>query len=491
MSSTRIKECYIDSKNKRLDKVVSIEHVNDLKTEINRKLKSKGKLRTGPFWTAYNRENLGSIPRKVENIIINEKTNNTKKGFLSNTSRFSDRNESVKYNIPGPGSYNSDATSTIDKSGISVYSSKGYGNGFIKGTSRFDDYSDYLQKYTPGPSDYLKTQADNFSSDKNIKYKSLYKKKEYVSLKETITTPGPGFYNPERLVTDNSKQNTTSNFFFKSTSKRFNMFGGNQEKIKDNSESNLNTMSNFFNNTNYTTFENTQYNNTNYTNNSNNNISNSTNYNKTFYNPIQPKEEKTIPKNKGLFPSITTYVFNFPNNKKLSSYNTEINNAVESAYVKGPRINHENKTLSHFFKPQSPQKEDILETHGIKTDKINTSKIKPGPGSYNIELGLGHTKTDFYQPNYEFMKFQREAKQNRLKTKPKRKKHIRKNDFYSTYSCFNVDKLSKNLSCTFASNSPKNKSEFNQLPGPCYYSPTISPSKTSFNNNKNNVWMAI
>ena len=117
------------------------------------------------------------------------------------------------------------------------------------------------------------------------------------------------------------------------------------------------------------------------------------------------------------------------------------------------------------------------------------NKPKPGPGTYNINRDMGLKENKFIQLHEQFLIFQRQAFKDKLNTKIKKKKITRKNDFYSTYSCFNLDNNTFNQMSIFASKSPKSNQTESKIPGPCYYSPKISPSKTIFNINKTKKWM--
>jgi len=155
--------------------------------------KNKGKLYLGPVWNAFNRENLGSIPRKIENVLVNDK--NSKLGFLSQTERFCYKAHESNSILPGPASYHS---SIMNTTGSSFYSSKGFGNGFASTCDRFNERDYDMLKYKPGPGEYKVddkfTVIDSIKSSLN--FKSLYGKNQVKSMKITKNTPGPGYYNP-------------------------------------------------------------------------------------------------------------------------------------------------------------------------------------------------------------------------------------------------------------------------------------------------------
>lgn len=198
--------------------IVSIENFEVINDNFRLKAPKKGKLYRGSNWTAYNRENLGSIPRNTENILIKDIDGNKKVGFSSQTERFSARNQSVKYAFPGPGTYSKDGS--LVKNDPS-YSSKGFGNGFVSAKERFDDFKEFNDKYAPGPGNYKINDMSSLSRDisTSISYKSLYNAKSIKSLKIHKDLPGPGYYNP--IIIDKDCDKTQKNFFFKSEKERF------------------------------------------------------------------------------------------------------------------------------------------------------------------------------------------------------------------------------------------------------------------------------
>ena len=85
--------------------IVTLDNLNELGEKFFRKTTHKGKLYKGPNWTAYNKENLGSIPRTVEKALVEDKKGMTKVGFSTQTERFFPKIDSAK-ECPGPGTYN-------------------------------------------------------------------------------------------------------------------------------------------------------------------------------------------------------------------------------------------------------------------------------------------------------------------------------------------------------------------------------------------------
>ena len=150
----------------------------------------KGRIYRGPNFNAYNRESLGSIPGKHENILVRV-SNIGRVGFSSGiANRFSkDINLS-----PGPASYNTNQSSSTNKES---FSSKGYCNGFVSKSERFDNLKEFNDKFNPGPGQYNNSESCSLFNQisKSINYKNLY---EYSgnnkSLKVNVESPGPGDY---------------------------------------------------------------------------------------------------------------------------------------------------------------------------------------------------------------------------------------------------------------------------------------------------------
>ena len=177
--------------------IVTIDNLNEYRENFFRKTSYKGKLFKGPNWTAYNKENLGSIPRTAEKALVEDKKGMTKVGFSTQTERFFPKPDSSKQ-CPGPGSYNISGDMDFTRTSTSFYSSKGFGNGFVSQSERFNDSSLYYSKYAPGPGDYQPQKRGSIADDINkmLLAKSLYNNKKTRSLKVKGQSPGPGHYNP-------------------------------------------------------------------------------------------------------------------------------------------------------------------------------------------------------------------------------------------------------------------------------------------------------
>ena len=198
--------------------VVSLENLEDVPENFLLRAPKRGKLIKGPNWTAYKKENLCTIPRKIEKVLIEDK-HMTTRGFSSQSERFSGRNQSEKYEFPGPGTYQN-VQDTFNTTSTS-FSSKGYGNGFISSSIRFDDPKVYYDQFLPGPGHYKVDEKVSITSevDKNINYKYLYHKSNIKSLKVKKDFPGPGFYNPIMSEVEKTKWPLSA---FQSRVNRFN-----------------------------------------------------------------------------------------------------------------------------------------------------------------------------------------------------------------------------------------------------------------------------
>jgi hypothetical protein len=181
--------------------------IDSLKTENNYKLRSpKGNnLMTSKLYTAFTRDTLGSIPRNSEIILFKENNFNEKKGFLTQDYRFPDRADNLKNSFPGPGQYHKEKINLSPS-----HSSKGYGNAFVSKSQRFNDSKEFFEGFYPGPQEYSNTNLTlKDLSSRSLKFKSLYKNKHIVNMKQHDATPGPGQY-------DINKSNTVDKNFLNS-----------------------------------------------------------------------------------------------------------------------------------------------------------------------------------------------------------------------------------------------------------------------------------
>jgi len=190
--------------------LISLDICDENKRVNEKPIVKKGKIHKGPIYNAYNRENLGSIPGNLENILSNEKKSQI--GFLSQSDRFTNSYmRESKLNIPGPGSY---IFSALNTTSDSFHSSKGFGNGFVSSCDRFNEREMYMNKHRPGPGEYKSTEKYTIANSvkNSMHYKSLYDKKEIKSLKIKRNLPGPGYYNPILNQAKDIENRTLSSF---------------------------------------------------------------------------------------------------------------------------------------------------------------------------------------------------------------------------------------------------------------------------------------
>ena len=169
-----------------------------------------GKLVRGLIQDPATKTTSSSIPYKFETIIYR---NENPKGFGTVSQRFTAHEDQA----PGPGSYISDLNQSMRGSSVPVsLSQKGYGNGFASSSSR--KLYDGPLKGGPGPGAYnikdkpfqitkLDSTTSSFISTKTDTTVPIYKK----------DTPGPGYYNADKLNTTTREVKSV----FASRSRRF------------------------------------------------------------------------------------------------------------------------------------------------------------------------------------------------------------------------------------------------------------------------------
>ena len=227
MSIKHLKTIKIDTAS--TSNIVSLENINNISESLFQKPPKKGKLFKGPNWTAYTKENLGSIPCSIEKSLISDNKASPKIGFSTQSERFFPNQNLSKTRNPGPGSYNIRTdieNNTTRTSSSSFYSSKGLGNGFISSSNRFNTTNLYYCKYTPGPGSYCPENTTNIEHTitKSMLSQSLYTNKRTYSLQRKKETPGPGHYSPLGNAFDymnSSKHALQEDSNFKSNVKRF------------------------------------------------------------------------------------------------------------------------------------------------------------------------------------------------------------------------------------------------------------------------------
>lgn len=158
-----------------------------------------GKIYRGPNWRAYEKQSLGSIPREKEKILYQDRSSKNEYAFSSQIERFQDKNDSEKYNYPGPGNYKVDyhETSKNHRKNPSI-SNKGFG-GMASVKGRFDTLTDFYSKFSPGPGSFKTENNKSIKEhiDKSIRYSKIYDAEKHESKKDKlIKSPGPADYEP-------------------------------------------------------------------------------------------------------------------------------------------------------------------------------------------------------------------------------------------------------------------------------------------------------
>lgn len=201
--------------------IVTVENLSESTEGCFLKTNKKGKLFRGPNWTAYNKSNLGSIPRRVEKNIIEDTKSQAKMAFTTSSERFRDIEQIIKN--PGPGSYEVSRPLDYTRTTSSFHSTKGFGNGFVSNSDRFDTNQLYYGKYLPGPGEYTNDSKGTLAYKVMTSQfgKNLFCSQKTKSLLIKQSTPGPGYYNPMFSSTNNHFSDSKKSFFFSSDIKRF------------------------------------------------------------------------------------------------------------------------------------------------------------------------------------------------------------------------------------------------------------------------------
>lgn len=160
----------------------------------------------GPVYTAYNKDNFGSIPSSVENVLFKAKDKIEISKIKKNSIKIKKdldvliEGDNIKYSF----------SSRLPKScsSVNLFESKELfkkkKSKFFGGETRFDSFKSEITKYYPGPGEY---DPDNlkplFTSNR---YHSLFKKNkdESVIFKEKSNL-GPGSYDPYQNDTTKGK----------------------------------------------------------------------------------------------------------------------------------------------------------------------------------------------------------------------------------------------------------------------------------------------
>lgn len=459
--------------------ILSLENVVENSENFILKAPKIGKLMRGPVCTAYKRQNLGSIPRKTEKILISDlRVPKIEKGFLSQTERFSEphlKAENVKYLNPGPGAYKIDKKFDFTVNDKSYHSTKGFGNGFASNSSRFEDYKEFYDKYLPGPGSYRSDESTSFISNlnKTLSFKTLYNKAETKPLRVKTPNPGPGAYNPILLNTKIDFVEGVSHYF-KSENKRFKnipksaigpgkYFRDDYDKIITKSPNKGSTNVNFFKIV----------------------------VNNKESHEINPFQENFDCKNKVNLNKTSSYFFKNPIDKSENIINKHIKTTqnVEVLSKKqppGPGTYEIKKDCKFNWNFTFPEKKESLYVESLKVNKIKKRihtavNIKPKP---LIDMKLDNIQV--------LNKLKNENSTIGSMGKTVSEKWFTKNNNINSNSNY---RMSNNIIVNNFADQISFQNRFSDnllkknIPGPAYYNPKIKPIKVNFNWNLEKKWI--
>lgn len=191
---------HFNQQNETTTNILTIENKFYNQEKFALRNNKKGRIFKGSYHNAYNRESLGSIPGRSENVLFKDNLCTNKLGFNSQTIRFCNTQEKLYTEesttastniINNDFSYNSPS-----------FSSKGYG-GFASKTERFtESKKEFEDKYFPGPGEHqIETKK------KSLHYSSLFKSDTQVPFRKKLS-PGPGDYNIQQNYTFHKKKSS-------------------------------------------------------------------------------------------------------------------------------------------------------------------------------------------------------------------------------------------------------------------------------------------
>lgn len=483
----------------------------------------KGKLYKGPVYNAYNRENLGSIPGKIENVLFKDKIYANKLGFNSQTSRF-ENNDILITELDS----NSNKITSIDKkeksenniknllshntSNSPSYSLKGYGNGFISGSERFlTSYNIYENKYFPGPGEHnIKSQTINETISNSQRYSKLYKNTFHSGKYKEVDFPGPGDYNIRTDLLNNKgqsgnfaspvKDSIKKSLLDKKINKNLNHISNSPQ----NTNTHLNTMipntqsSAFLNTNDKSLLEKDK------------SLNSSININKSFSTADQSIIVKKYSNFRGKTKNIfeidslyANYLEKSKEKKKMKNYinqKHQLENLVESYVdrknnkfflIKNNNENYENKLGKRVNEYKNQESNTNL---NLPTEFINHfhKRSDSQDKSVGVDIQSKNPLPQFNEslqiaPNREFIISNISNVNLRLETENERvRKRLEKMKIEEEL-IKKIQQIKSHPSHFFTSSS--NKIEFaskkSHIPGPSYYNPQVIPSHLSFNvNNK-------
>lgn len=442
-------------KDKYNNPITNIELLQNNNKESNKRKNKSNKffLRNGkpghlflkPIYTAFTKNNLGSIPSNNEITLIKTDTNKPISKIINNTITSFNKKKDLNF-VPKEEKDIRNYTTS--------FSSKGYGVGFVSQTSRF---SDNLSGYRPGPGDYYSER--NLSILSKIEGssfgKSLFKTKTTMSLKTynddfTPFSKNRSLSNSKEISnTDISNEKYLSEkkgtYYFNSTSDRF--FGG----VFDLKNFNPGPGKYFFDTNNITVKE-----------------------------PEKLSPGFMSPQEKIINP-IKYYGINKHEKKKFGFHLSNKNKNGKIIYTwKGLKNSNNEDNLSNI------KKIDNLNTSIENNSTKITSKVSNNNNSsFFPSIYFGDKKNKYNTSKTEYMSISPEYNMSNLNGLDEIK--MKNNKFAN-----NIKRMVKfKRKDLFSLSSPRwdegyyhdNDSHF-QTPGPAYYEPKLQTTKKSFNLNK-------
>jgi hypothetical protein len=407
-------------------KIVSLENIDDVNETYKLRSPKRGKIYRGATFNAFNRENLGSIPKSSEIILFKDKSSESKPGFLIQSQRFPNRNNIIYNNHPYEDEIKNRNNKNILINSNPSFSSKGYCNGFLSKSERFDDSKLFYEKYYPSPGLY---KEDKFSIlneiSNNNRYKSLYNTKHVKSLKIMLENPGPGAYNPinNNIITERYKYDNPNSFF----ASKENRFGLNKLKDEDGNDL-IPGPGKYF-------------------------------YEEKF--PYVKEQDKS------------SYFFKQSPKKQENLLEIVLNiPKIENFKIPGPGAYNLRTEFVKVNKISEEKEEDSNTNQNDQTHKNTEMKDKNKGKIYFSER--------YYKPK-EFSLTEKKKESKSKSPNLKKKEYQFKMPEYVPR---------KGIRSIFISQSPKEDYiKLHHIPGPSYYNPILIPTKKSFNSKIDNLWI--
>ena len=214
-----------NSKRKFLPNKIKISNIGLIdKKKFKLLVPKKGHLINKPIYSGYSKNNLSSIPKDNEIILLNQhkdlldiKFTNDELSYILNKEKKDNKNEKENTNdsclitsyeidkienVENPMNIKVNQSMTSNRKYIIKNILKNFKTNkkkfqFGNKTERFnqENYNQYLSKYLPGPCDYTSEKTLNLlSNKKNNRYKSLFYSPKKKEQKIIGNSPGPGSY---------------------------------------------------------------------------------------------------------------------------------------------------------------------------------------------------------------------------------------------------------------------------------------------------------